>query len=85
VIGQNSKQKIYWERHPSFKLDNKGTIKLINQALKGEYPQDVIDAFCSSFSYVELIKNNKKPAIKYKKNWYTLSESNRNKVASNYV
>jgi len=85
VIGQNSKQKIYWERHPSFKLDNKGTIKLINQALKGEYPQDVIDAFCSSFSYAELIKNNRKPAIKYKKNWYTLSESNRDKVTSRHV
>ena len=85
VIGQNSKQKIYWERHPSFKLDNKGTIKLINQALKGEYPQDVIDAFCSSFSYAELIKNNRKPAIKYRNNWYTLSESNREKVKSHYV
>ncbi len=85
VIGQSNERKIYWERHPSFKVDNEGTSKLIHQALKGEYPQAVIDTFCSVFSYAELIKSNEKPAIKYKNKWYTLSENNRKKIANHHV
>lgn len=85
VVAQKNEKETYWERHPSFKLNSMGTNDLVHQALKREYPKAVIDVLCSVFSYAELIKSTRKPAIKYKGNWFILNESNRNKIAGKKV
>jgi len=85
VVAQKNEREAYWERHPSFKLNSKGTNDLVHLALKDEYPKAVVDVLCSVFSYAELIKRNGKPAIKYKGNWFILNESNRNKIVGKNV
>ncbi len=85
VIAREREGEFYWERHPSFKLNDIGTNTLVHQALSDIHPKAVVDALCSVFSYSELIENNRKPAIKYNNTWFTLNKIHSNNISQQQV
>jgi len=85
ILGHKNEKESYWERHPSFKVNKKGSNTLVEEALEKEYPSDIINFLSSTFGYSELISKNTKPAIKYKDNWFVLNENQRKNISGKVI